>query len=76
VASERLELAGKVVGGHNVGEVRSREGSANPDMLLSSALYVFRPGPEDAVVCGVVEGLIEGQDAFAHVVDIFPSPAM
>ncbi len=30
------------------------------------------PGPEDAVFSDVVEGLIEGQDASAHIVDIFP----
>jgi hypothetical protein len=30
------------------------------------------PGSEKAVVCDVVECLIEGQDASAHVVDIFP----
>ena len=28
------------------------------------------PGPEDAVFSDVVEGLIEGQDASAHIVDI------
>lgn len=34
------------------------------------------PGPKDAVVCDVVESLIEGQDASAHVVGIFPFSPM
>jgi uncharacterized SAM-binding protein YcdF (DUF218 family) len=34
------------------------------------------PGPEDAVVRDVVQGLVEGQDASAHVVDIFPPSPM
>ncbi len=34
------------------------------------------PGPEHATVCDVVEGVIEGQDASAHVVNIFPSSPM
>ena len=49
-------------------------------MRIASELGFVRfplgPGPEDAIVCDVVEGLIEGQDASAHVVDIFPFPPM
>jgi hypothetical protein len=34
------------------------------------------PVPEDAVVCDVTEGLIEGQEASAHVVDVFEFSAV
>ncbi|MBC7635022.1 MAG: hypothetical protein H7251_05410 [Acetobacteraceae bacterium] len=44
------------------------------DAQLDFVRFASGPGPEDAVVCDLVEGLIEGQDASAHVVDIFPFP--
>lgn len=38
---------------------------------LSSALYVFSgPGPKDAIVRNVIEGLIEGKNTPSHVVDM------
>ena len=43
---------------------------------LDFVRFSLGPGPEDAVVGDMVEGLIEGQDASAHVVDIFPFSAM
>ena len=46
------------------------------DPQLGFVRFSLGPGPEDAIVCDVDEGLIEGQDASAHVVDIFPFLAM
>lgn len=39
---------------------------------LDFVRFGSRPDPEDAVVRDVVECLIEGHDASAHVVDVFP----
>jgi hypothetical protein len=43
---------------------------------LDFVRFCSGPAPEDAVVGDVVEGLIEGEDASAHVVDIFPFSPM
>lgn len=43
---------------------------------LDFVRFCSAPGPEEAVVCDVAEGLIEGQDASAHVVDVFPFSAV
>ena len=39
---------------------------------LDFVRFGSRPGPEEAIACDVVECLIEGQDASAHVVDVLP----
>ena len=39
---------------------------------LDFVRFLLRPDPEEAVICDVAKGLIEGQDAAADVVEFFP----
>jgi hypothetical protein len=43
---------------------------------LDFVRFASGPGPEEVVVCDVAKGLIEGHDASAHVVDVFPFSPM
>jgi hypothetical protein len=54
----------------------AQDEDAIPASKLGFVRFPSDPGPEDAVVCDMVEGLIERQDASSHVVDIFPSSPM
>ncbi len=71
------EQSRRFAGADALSAASDRAYRANPTKVAESAKLGFvrfplGPGPEDAIVCDVVEGLIEGQDASAHVVDIFP----